>query len=68
MKKYRTEFKLEVVQSFFAGEGGAKLLARRWSAHVNSANYSLPVGRARDFQQHVWDGEPAGSKLMAASG
>ncbi|MDB0529586.1 hypothetical protein LBW56_23225 [Ralstonia solanacearum] len=31
MKKYTTEFKLEVVQSFMAGEGGAKLLARRWS-------------------------------------
>lgn len=31
MKKYRTEFKLEVVQSFLAGEGGAKLLARRGS-------------------------------------
>ncbi len=31
MKKYKTEFKLEVVQSFLAGEGGAKLLARRWS-------------------------------------
>jgi transposase len=31
MKKYSTEFKLEVVQSFLAGEGGAKLLARRWS-------------------------------------
>lgn len=31
MKKYETEFKLEVVQSFLAGEGGAKLLARRWS-------------------------------------
>ena len=31
MKKYKTEFKLEVVQSFFAGEGGPKLLARRWS-------------------------------------
>ncbi len=30
MKKYQTEFKLEVVQSFLAGEGGAKLLARRW--------------------------------------
>lgn len=25
MKKYTTEFKLEVVQSFMAGEGGAKL-------------------------------------------
>ncbi|WP_121942465.1 transposase [Acidovorax sp. 100] len=31
MKKYQTEFKLEVVRSFLAGEGGAKLLARRWS-------------------------------------
>lgn len=31
MKKYSTEFKLEVVQRFLAGEGGAKLLARRWS-------------------------------------
>lgn len=30
MKKYETKFKLEVVQSFLAGEGGAKLLARRW--------------------------------------
>ena len=31
MKKYQTEFKLEVVKRFLAGEGGAKLLARRWS-------------------------------------
>jgi len=31
MRKYKTEFKLELVQSFWAGEGGAKLLARRWS-------------------------------------
>jgi transposase len=31
MKKYGTEFKLQVVQSSLAGEGGAKLLARRWS-------------------------------------
>lgn len=31
MKKYKTEFKLEVVKSFLAGEGGAKLLARQWS-------------------------------------
>ena len=33
MRKYSTEFKLEVVQSFLAGDGGAKLLARRWSLH-----------------------------------
>ena len=31
MKKYKTEFKLQVVNRFLAGEGGAKLLARRWS-------------------------------------
>ena len=31
MKQYKTDFKLEVVQSFLAGEGGAKLLARLWS-------------------------------------
>ena len=33
MKKYKTEFKLEVVQSFLAGEGGAKLLGelRSWT-------------------------------------
>jgi transposase len=31
MKKFETEFKLEVVKSFLAGDGGAKLLARRWS-------------------------------------
>lgn len=32
MAKYETAFKLKVVKSFLAGEGGAKLLARRWSA------------------------------------
>jgi transposase len=30
MDKYKTEIKLQVVNSFLAGEGGAKLLARRW--------------------------------------
>lgn len=43
MKKYRTEFKLEVVQSFLAGEGGAKLLARRWS---------LPEEKIRTWVSH----------------
>jgi transposase len=28
MKKYKTEFQLEVVKSFLASEGGAKLLPR----------------------------------------
>jgi transposase len=31
MGKYETAFKLKVVKSFLAGDGGAKLLARRWS-------------------------------------
>ena len=31
MKKYQTGFKLKVVTSFLAGDGGAKLLARQWS-------------------------------------
>ena len=31
MEKYKTEFKLQVVNSFVAREGGAKLLARRWN-------------------------------------
>lgn len=31
MTKYQTEFKLKVVKSYLAGDGGAKLLARRWS-------------------------------------
>ena len=31
MKKHETEFKLQVIKSFLAGEAGAKLLARRWS-------------------------------------
>lgn len=43
MKKYKTEFKLEVVQSFLAGEGGAKLLARRWS---------LPEEKIRTWVSH----------------
>jgi transposase len=29
MKKYQTEFKLKVVSSFLAEDGGAKLLARQ---------------------------------------
>jgi transposase len=31
MKKYQTEFKLEIVKRFLAGEGGAKLLSRQWA-------------------------------------
>ena len=31
MAKYETAFKLKVVNSYLAGDGGAKLLARNWS-------------------------------------
>lgn len=31
MANYETTFKLKIVNSFLAGDGGAKLLARRWS-------------------------------------
>ena len=31
MANYETEFKLKVVKSSLVGDGGAKLLARRWS-------------------------------------
>jgi transposase-like protein len=43
MRKYSTEFKLEVVQSFLARDGGAKLLARRWS---------LPEEKIRTWVSH----------------
>lgn len=43
MKKYSTEFKLEVVQSFLAGDGGANLLARRCS---------LPEEKIRTWVSH----------------
>lgn len=29
--KYETAFKLEVVKNFLTGDGGTRLLARRWS-------------------------------------
>jgi transposase len=43
MRNHSTEFKLEVVQSFLAGDGGAKLLARRWS---------LPEEKIRTWVSH----------------
>ena len=48
MEKYETEFKLKVVESFLAGEGGAKLLARRWS---------VPEEKIRAWVSHYrWHG------------
>ena len=43
MEKYKAEFKLKVVKSFLAGEGGAKLLARRWT---------VPEGKIRTWVSH----------------
>ncbi len=43
MRKYSTDFKLKVVQGFLAGDGGAKLLARRWS---------LPEEKIRTWVSH----------------
>ncbi|MFE8646341.1 hypothetical protein ACFX58_14755 [Sphingomonas sp. NCPPB 2930] len=45
MKKYKTKFKLQIIQSFLAGEGGAKLLARRWS--VPEKKIRTPVSHYR---------------------
>ena len=43
MEKYKSEFKLKVVKSFLAGEGGAKLLARQWS---------VPEEKIRTWESH----------------
>ena len=43
MEKCKTEFKLKAVNSFLVGEGGAKLLARRWS---------VPVEKIRTWVSH----------------
>jgi hypothetical protein len=51
-EKYQSAFKLKVVKSFLAGDGEAKMLARRWSvpeekirAHHNAAEVVRKVGR-----------------------
>ena len=43
MGKYETKLKLKVVESFLAGDGGAKLLARRWS---------VPEEKVRSWVSH----------------
>ena len=48
MKKYDAQFKLQVVKSYLAGEGGAKLLARHWS---------VPEDKVRTWVLHFqWHG------------
>ena len=36
MEKYKTKFKLKVVKSFLAGDGGAKLLPHRLQPFCNN--------------------------------
>ena len=36
MEKYKTEFKLKVVKSFLAGDGGAELLPHRLQPSCNN--------------------------------
>ena len=52
MKKYQTEFKLKVVKSFLAGDGGAKLLARQWS--VPEEKIRTWVSHYRPPARHRW--------------
>ena len=51
MRKYSTEFKLEVVQSFLTGNGGTKPQALRWS--LPKGEYPALVSHCR---QHGLDG------------
>ena len=48
MKKYQTEFKLEVVSSFLAGGGGEKLLVRQWFAPKEKIR--TPVSQYLDIE------------------
>jgi len=61
MKKYPTGFKLKVVKSFLAGDGGAKLLARQWS---------VPEEKIRTwvshYRLHGIDGLRSSSRLIVA--
>lgn len=50
MKKYETDFKLKIVQSFLAGEGCAKRLARRWSVPEEKIRTWVPADHGRPVQ------------------
>jgi transposase len=52
MKKYQTNFKLKVVKSFMAGDGGAKLLARQWS--VPEEKIRTWVTHLRRYPRRNW--------------
>ena len=62
MENYETAFKLKVVKSFWAGDGGAKLLARRWAAPEEKIRT-----RVDPFWLHGIDGlRPKRSRLQHA--
>ncbi len=44
MEKYKIEFKLKVIKSFLAGEGGAKLLERQWAVPEENTLLVKKVG------------------------
>jgi len=54
MKKYQTEFKLEVVKSFLAGDGGAKRLARQWSVPEEKIRTWVSHYRRHDTDGFLW--------------
>lgn len=57
MEKYETRFKLKVVESFLAGEGGAKLLARRWSVPKEKIRTWVSHYRPHGIASLRWGGE-----------
>ena len=59
MEKYKTEFRLKVVKSFLAGEGGAKLRARQPSVREEKIRTCRAFWRApqRDMKLLLFIGE-----------
>lgn len=54
MKKYGTEFKLELVRSFLAGEGGAQLLAHQDCEQLSSRQVAAIYDIRNPNQVVVW--------------
>ena len=61
MRRYETTFKLKVVERFLAGEGGAKLLARRRS--VPKEKIRIWVSH---YRLHPWRGHGPATSVVAA--
>ncbi|NMM79060.1 hypothetical protein, partial [Acidovorax sp. SRB_24] len=54
MKKYPTGFKLKVVKSFLAGDGGAKLLAHQRAAHAATKAATAAAHTAHQQASQAW--------------